>query len=98
MKKTIIGVYNRDKNIIMIAEQLIEMENMMKFLTVLALVTVAMLAYLIWLFRKEPPTDVILAPMEIDFEDGTQIRIEPVDPQESLNFKNHPLWDPDRMN
>lgn len=70
----------------------------MRLLTALAFVTVAMLGYLIWLLRKDPPTDVILAPIDIDFEDGTQIRIEPVDTRESYAYKNNPFFDPDKVN
>jgi hypothetical protein len=98
MKKTIIGVYKRNKNIIMVAQQLIEVMNMIRVLTVLSVVTVGLLVYLVLVLRKQPRTEVILAPMGIDFEDGTGIEIEPVDERESYHFKNNPFFDPNRPN
>jgi hypothetical protein len=50
------------------------------------------------LLRKEPPTEIVFAPMGIDFEDGTGIEIEPVDERESYHFKNNPFFDPNRPN
>jgi hypothetical protein len=82
----------------MIAQESIKVVYMMKFLTVLAAITVGLLIYLVWLLRKEPPTEIVFAPMGIDFEDGTGIEIEPVDERESYHFKNNPFFDPNRPN
>ena len=98
MKQMTTGVYNRNKNMIMVAQQLIEVMYMTKILTVLAAVTVGLLVYLVWLLRKEPPTEIVLAPMNIDFEDGTEIRIEPVDIEQGYEFRNTDYWNPDRLN
>ena len=96
MKKTIIGVYNRNKNTIMMAEQLIEVIFMMKILMVLSAITVGLLVYLVWAFKNRPG-EVVMMPVTVELE-REGIDVSPAQIRESFDFKNGGYWDPDRLN
>jgi hypothetical protein len=93
-----VGVYNLIETAIMMVNDL-GLENLMKILTALSLIIVGLLVYLVMLMRRERPTEIVFAPMDIDWENEGphyDVNVDPAEPKSSLEFKQSPYWDPDK--